>query len=160
MPNALVYRLPKGQERGAELMGSAAAPYRTDPQGYLKGRGQLAIGDRLVALAPVQTKNGYTLYHTSAAPNEAGLDLFTISQAGVQTLRVSPDHKLILFDLDVALEWDARKDDRFMAQLDFDLKRTSELLFDWTDGQVALGNVRVFHDAKRVPRSQRLPALV
>ena len=100
----------------------------------------------------MQTKNGYTLYHTSAAPTEGGLNLFTISQPGVQTLTVSPNRKFILFDLDVALEWDARKDARFMAQLDFDLKRTSELLFDWTDGQVALGKVRVFHDARRVPK--------
>ena len=74
VPNALVYRLPAGQDRGAEPIGGAAAPFRTDPQGYLQGRGQLAVGDRLVALAPVQTKNGYTLYHTSAAPTEGGLE--------------------------------------------------------------------------------------
>lgn len=40
-----------------------------------------------------------------------------------------------------------------MAQLTFDLRRTSALLFDWTDGQAALGQVRVFHDAKRVPEA-------
>ena len=37
VPNALVYRLPAGQDRGAELMGSAAAPFRTDSAGLPAG---------------------------------------------------------------------------------------------------------------------------
>ena len=55
----------------------------------------------------------------------------------------------MLFDLNVALEWDASQDEQYQAQLSADLRRTSELLYDWTNGQVALGNVRVYHDARR-----------
>jgi len=151
VPQALIYRLRRDQGGEAEAIGSATELYRTDSQGYLQGQGRLGVGDSLVALAPISSGNGYTLYHTSAAPTEQGLTFFTVSEAGVQTLTTSPNRKLLLFDLDVALEWDASKDDRYMAQLDFDLKRTSELLFDWSDGQMALGKVRVFHDARRIP---------
>jgi hypothetical protein len=33
-----------------------------------------------------------------------------------------------------------------MEQLAYDLQRTSALLYDWTDGQVALGAVTIYHD--------------
>ena len=49
----------------------------------------------------------------------------------------------------MALEWDARNDSKYLSQLQFDLKRASEFLYDWTNGQVALGRINVFHDAKR-----------
>ncbi|MEM7034377.1 MAG: FG-GAP-like repeat-containing protein, partial [Chloroflexota bacterium] len=85
IPPALVYRLPNGQTGNAE-------PYRRDngeltqtgDDGYLLGRGQLALGDQLVAMLPVLTSDDYTLYHTSAAPSETGLDMYTVSEPGVQ----------------------------------------------------------------------------
>jgi secreted protein with Ig-like and vWFA domain len=33
-----------------------------------------------------------------------------------------------------------------MTQLQFDLQRVSELLYDWTDGQAALGAINIYHD--------------
>ena len=49
----------------------------------------------------------------------------------------------------MALEWNASNDEHYQAQLSADLRRASEMLYDWTNGQVALGNVRVYHDARR-----------
>jgi hypothetical protein len=81
---ALVYHLPAGRVQGA-LPFSSTEPLRTNSGGYLGGRGQMAPGDRLVALWPAEpaglspelsTQIGDTLrfYHTSAMPTLSGLD--------------------------------------------------------------------------------------
>lgn len=49
----------------------------------------------------------------------------------------------MLFNLDVSLEWDARNDGPFLAQLEEALQRTSAVLYDVSDGQMALGAVRL-----------------
>jgi hypothetical protein len=89
------------------------------------------------------------LHYTSATPVIGGLDAYPVTTGGVQTLTVSSQNPLLLFDLNVALEWNAVNDAHYQAQLSADLRRASELLYDWTNGQVALGNVRVYHDARR-----------
>jgi hypothetical protein len=145
--NAMVYRLPAGS-------GGDYEPYRdlggrilrTGPSGYLEGWGQIALGDRLVALAPVTGTESYVLYYTNAAPGLTGVDPYTVTELGVQTIVVSQTHPLVLLTLDVSLEWDARRDDKFLSELDYNLRRTSELLFDWTNGQVALGETTIYHD--------------
>ncbi|NTU85256.1 MAG: hypothetical protein HGA45_38860, partial [Chloroflexales bacterium] len=145
---ALVYRTPAGQSTALEPYASLdGQPFRTDTQGYLQGGGAVAVGDRLVATLPISSTSGYNLHYTSAAPTVAGLDSAVVQASGVQTLTVSPANPLILFNLDVSLEWDARGDERFLSQLRFNLQRASELLFDWTDGQAALGQVTIYHDA-------------
>ena len=53
---------------------TTSAPFRTNAGGYLLGRGEIEIGDSLVALwrAPDgQPESGrYTVYYTSARPTE------------------------------------------------------------------------------------------
>ncbi|MGD1994086.1 MAG: VCBS repeat-containing protein, partial [Anaerolineae bacterium] len=145
--NGIVYRLPASG-------GSDYEPYRdlggrilrTGPSGYLEGWGQIALGDRLVALAPVTGTESYMLYHTTAAPTLTGVEPYTVTELGVQTLVVTETHPLVLLTLDVSLEWDARQDEQFLSQLDYNLRRASELLFDWTNGQVALGETTIYHD--------------
>ncbi len=88
----------------------------------------------------------HDLYYTNITPTITGLDAYTVTQVGVQTLTISTDKPLILFNLDVSLEWDARKDTAFLEQLDFDLHRVSEFLFDVTNGQAALGDTTIYHD--------------
>jgi hypothetical protein len=148
--NAIVYRLRAGQTSGAQpFSDSSGQSFRTDGQGYLQGRGEIKEGDRLVALLPISATDSYTLYATSAAPTLTGLNLYTVTQAGVQTLTVSAANPLILFNLDVSLEWDARQDTQFMTQLTYNLQRTSDFLYDWTNGQAALGDVRIYHDREK-----------
>ncbi|MEJ5345915.1 MAG: FG-GAP-like repeat-containing protein [Chloroflexus sp.] len=92
--------------------------------------------------------NDSPLYYTNIVPGDPPT-LTTLSDAGVNAVNVSPDNPLLLFDIDVSLEWDARNDTGYMAQLRTDLRRASELLYDWTNGQVALGRVRIFHNRER-----------
>lgn len=148
--DALVYRLPNLQTRDAELFKSLSnEAYSTNSEGFLQGRGTLANGDGLIALQPAVETTKYTLYHTSATPVSEGLAMDEVTQFGVQELVVSPDNPLILYNLEISLEWDARRDARYLEQLEFDILRTSELLFDWSNGQAALGNVTIYHAKER-----------
>jgi hypothetical protein len=88
------------------------------------------------------------VFYTSAAPTPTGLAMHTVITGGVQYLTVTRAYPLLLFDLKIALEWDARRESGYPAQLEKDLKRTSDLLYDWTNGQAALGQIDIYHDAK------------
>ena len=144
---ALVYRLRKDQSGSALPLGNQLGhPAPTDRLGYLFTPARLEPGDRLAALWPVTATKSYTLYYTSAGPTPTGLDMTAVTQPGLQTLVVSPDHPLLLFNLDVSLEWDARNDASFLQQLRLDLERTSELIFDWSNGQAALGQVTIYQN--------------
>ena len=160
---ALVYRLPAGESVGGQAL-RGLTPFTTDQNGYLQGRGQIAPGDQLLALAPqslpadYRARYGNTLayYLTNGQPTANGLKATTVSGDGVQQLVVSPDHPLLLFDLDVSLEWDASNDPAYLNQLQFDLRRASAHLYDFTDGQVALGDIYVTQNAERWPKSHIL----
>ena len=89
----------------------------------------------------------YDLYHTSAAPTPTGLDMFAFTGAGLQTLTVTADNPLLLFDLDVSLEWDARNDGLFLADLQDAIQEASTVLYDVSNGQIAIGEVRL-HQAR------------
>lgn len=147
LPDAQVFRFRAGDLRADPFANSVGRPYVTDAQGYLQGRGELHMGDRLVALAPISATVNYTLYHASAAPTLTGLDAYIVTTPGVQILTVTPAHPLLLFNLDLSLEWDARNDGTFLADLEEAIRRSSEVLYDVSDGQIALGEVRV-HQAK------------
>ena len=142
---ALVYRLPAGQAQAGDLMRDPTKqPFKTDRQGYLQGRGTIARDDQLFALSPITATESYTLYHTSAAPTLTGLDPFIVTAGGVQTLTVSATNPLMSFNLDVSLEWDASNEPAFKARLETDLGKAARALYDWTNGQVALGRVTIY----------------
>jgi hypothetical protein len=169
--NVLVYRLPQDQPAdgcamGGGLGGCAFAgdrPFVTDAAGYLGGRGQIALGDRLLALAPVGLPVTYTarysdvlrLYYTNATPTPLGVETrvgnsaaLSVTRLGAQQLVVSAEHPLMLFDLDLSLQWDASRDPIYRQQLDLGLKKSSQYLYDFTDGQLALGRVTVHQSAE------------
>lgn len=149
-PRAEVYRLLAGQARGAQpFLDNRGRPRPLDLEGYLEGAGTLGIGDKIIAMVPITATNSYTLYFTNTTPAPGGLVAPEVTTPGVQTITVSEQHPFLLLNLDLSLEWDARNDTKFLAQLQFDLRRASEMLFDWTDGQVALGNVRLFQNGER-----------
>ena len=166
LADALVYRHTPTDTLGARPIVNPFTdrPWRTDPLGYLPGRGAINRGDQLVALRPITTTDLITfvqpltltdprpvtfterisLYHTNAPVTITGTQLFTVTTPGVQQLIVSADNKLMLLNLDISLEWDARRDQAYLDQLASDLQRTSEILYDVTNGQVALGQIRVY----------------
>lgn len=144
--DALVYRLPEGQvEGGLPFSNAGGQPLRTDASGFLLGSGSFGIGDRLFALWPITNTEHYTLYHQSGQVTNETLEGREVFFGGNNELVVRERRPLMLFNLDVSIEWDARYDDAFMMQLKDDLRRSSEILFDVTNGQVALGPVRIYH---------------
>ena len=172
--STIVYRLskreqdsPRGQGRP---LGSIQVPLQTDHRtfdGVLRGFGKLNPGDQLIPLVPAKEDNaeGYTLYFTNATPNEGGISpdyTFSPNQVNVsdpdwqvQEVKVSSSKPLLLFDLDVALEWDSTKDSLFLAQLHRNLQRASTLLYDWSDGQMALGQIHVHQYNRESQESQK-----
>ncbi|HET9220963.1 MAG TPA: hypothetical protein VFO07_00580, partial [Roseiflexaceae bacterium] len=149
---AQVYRLPAGKPLGAlpipNLSGQPpAVPFLTNLQGYLRGRGEIGPGDQLLALAPISATETYTLYYTNGIPTLTGADAFTVTDPGVQTIAVSPAHPLVLFNLNVSLEWDASHSPSYLQQLEFNLQRASQYLYDFSNGQIALGSIAVHQDA-------------
>jgi subtilisin-like proprotein convertase family protein len=97
----------------------------------------------------------YPLYYTNARPTPTGISgaIVTNFEQQVFALSSAPDapntFPLLLFDLTVSLEWDARNDRGYMAQLKDDLLRSSELLYDFTDGQVALRTISIYQNRER-----------
>ncbi|MFN2138228.1 MAG: FG-GAP repeat domain-containing protein, partial [Candidatus Promineifilaceae bacterium] len=154
---AWVFRLPNAQVAGAEPMPDPEQPLPTDSEGYLPGGGSLSRGDRLVALRPIDTSqfvtftNKIRLFYTSGQPTESGLAMREFRDPGEVVLAVSADNPLLLFDVDIALEWDARNDELFRSELMDGIQHASELLFDVTNGQAALGQVRVFQGKEYWP---------
>jgi hypothetical protein len=120
-------------------------PYRT-VGGWLQGYGLLQTGAKLVALLPITTTESYTYYYTNAIPKENGLDAYTVSDSENPILTVSSANPLLLFDLSISLEWDARQDTKYLNQLKYDIQKASALLYDWSNGQVALSKVTLYHD--------------
>ena len=162
-PGAIVFRLNDATSRDQQLFAAStnAPAYTTDALGYLGGRGTLAISDTLIALAPVSLPGAYAnaysqtvrLYATNILTTTNGVSGTPVTASGMQTVTVSLNHPLALFDLSVSLEWDARYDTRFMAQLQTDLARASELLFQASHGQAAFGNVTIFYDRENWDRA-------
>ncbi len=161
-PGALVYRLPADQVDQALLMPEPLQPQATDEKGVLSGGGALAPGDRLLALwpvpvSPVTFTNKARLFYTSAPITEDGPQLTTFEEPGTDpagsiiTLVISDNNPLLLFDLVVSLEWDASNDPTFQTELTNSFQRASELLYDVTNGQAALGEVHVYQSKELWP---------
>lgn len=145
LAQATVHRQPAGQAGYILLADAIGRPLLTNAEGYLPGFSEILAGDQLVALAPISTTQTYTLYHSNGEPTPSGLIGFEVMSSGVQTITVSAEHPIIGFDLDISLEWDARRETSFLTQLENDLQRTGHIVYDLTNGQVILEKVRVHH---------------
>jgi hypothetical protein len=146
--NAIVYRLPAGQTgEYVAYQESLNTPWRTNAAGYLRGQDEINVGDRLIALVPITETDSYTLYHTNAPiSSSAEVGGAPVVEHGVQSLVVSEDNPLLLFNLDMSLEWDARNDGDFLEDLEYAIQQASAVLYDVSDGQAALGEVRLYHN--------------
>ncbi|MEZ4864456.1 MAG: VCBS repeat-containing protein [Caldilineaceae bacterium] len=129
---------------------------RTDQAGLLAPLTP-PVGATLVALAlqqeapsPRAEHNGwaYRTYLTSHTWTAAGQPLAdTATSLGEQRLVVKKAQPLILFNLLVALEWNA--DDAYLNQLADALRSGSNYLYDLTDGQMAFGEVTIYEDGEQ-----------
>ncbi|MEM7536483.1 MAG: VCBS repeat-containing protein, partial [Chloroflexota bacterium] len=145
LSKALVYGISNQTNFNEEPLGGLVNPFKTSQLGYLQGRETLSDTALLFALAPITVTQKYTLYYTGKLTIEADADITPITQSGIMTVPVSSENPLYIFDLTVSLEWDARKDRLYLQQLSSDLRRTSEILYDATNGQAALGNITIYH---------------
>jgi len=152
---ASVYRLIKGLTSEAELMPNSDVSLTTNFQGVLPGAGELDIEDELFALLPqrisstVPFTDALRLFATNLNVEASGVSGFTVTEPGIQEIVASENQPLMLFDLDVSLEWDARKDTIYLDELEFNLQQTSEIIFDYTNGQAALGDITIYHNKER-----------
>jgi hypothetical protein len=88
----------------------------------------------------------YRVHQTNLTISESGqLQPARSTGSGEQRLTVRRASPLILFNLVVSIEWDA--DDRYIQEMVAALEAASNLLFDVSDGQMALGRVAIFDRA-------------
>jgi hypothetical protein len=144
---AYVYRLPADELQAIPFASDADEPLRTDQRGQLRSSPLLSLDDQLIAVHPISSTDRYTYYLTSARPTSRTLEGDTVGDRIIQELEVT--YPLLIFDLDVSLEWDASDDQQYIEQLTDDLKSASSALYDWTDGQVALGTITVYQNRDR-----------
>ena len=150
LSGVVVYHLPKGQVEGARPLSDAGGrPYRTNHLGFLEGRGEIKPGDQLAALLPISHTRYYTLYYTSAPPLTDTLDMQKLTKPGIITLTAVPTNTLMVFNLDMSLEWDARNDGNFLADLEDALAQSSAVLYDVSNGQMALGDVNLYFNKEK-----------
>ncbi|HSH04834.1 MAG TPA: FG-GAP-like repeat-containing protein, partial [Anaerolineae bacterium] len=140
---AFVYRIPAGQTFATPITTENGTPFYTNRNGYLQGNGQIALDDTLIAFYPVTSTAKFDVYYTSASPTTTGLNAHTVQAGGTQRLTVSPNNPLILYHLNISLEWDARQDGSYLQELQQDIHRAAEILYDTTNGQVALGRITI-----------------
>ncbi|HZU87106.1 MAG TPA: VCBS repeat-containing protein, partial [Anaerolineaceae bacterium] len=141
---AMVLRRSGSSASYEYILDGAGNPQRTNANGYLEGRGELRSGDGLIALALEEQTERYTVYHTNSVPTPQGATGFTISAFGVQSIQVSAQHPLVLFNLTISLQWDARSDPAYLDRLNYDLQTASQRLYDWSNGQIALGELTIY----------------
>jgi len=152
---AIVLKQTPGQAAAQVMADRNQQPFLTDTNGYLQGNGEIKPpveasdteegyeGDLLYALKPVEVTSNYTRYDTSAPVTLSGTQGMRVNALGVQSLTVSAANPLYLFNLDISLEWDARQDPNFIEDLQTALEKASTVLYDVSNGQAALGKVRV-----------------
>ncbi len=144
---AIVYRLPAGQTGSYEAYRDRSG--QPIPHKWLRLLAGLRRDGCRRPAGGAGSDHGHRELHAllrqRIRPRLPASIPYTVSALGVQTLTVSSANPLVLFNLDVSLEWDARNDALFMAQLNQDIRRASELLYDWSNGQAALGKVTVYH---------------
>ncbi|MCB0129254.1 MAG: VCBS repeat-containing protein, partial [Caldilineaceae bacterium] len=146
---ALVFKKRSVEPVAQPMTDATGLRYQTDANGYLQGAGVLNNGDNLMAIWPSQyitTPFSARLFYMSAPLTKEGLAFERFVPGQTLTLTTTEDLPLVVFDLDISLEWDARNDLEFMRELDSAIKNASALLFDITNGQVALGEVHVYHN--------------
>ncbi|MEZ4634115.1 MAG: hypothetical protein R2856_03905 [Caldilineaceae bacterium] len=110
--------------------------------GYLIGRNQVQFGDTLWARSFISATDTYNTYRTSGAPVLVSLSNFDRSTG----LTLDMDTPLLLHNLTLSTQWDLTTDTTYIAALIQRIIEASNHLYDFTDGQMALGTVTVYQN--------------
>ncbi|RLT45188.1 MAG: hypothetical protein DWI57_01330 [Chloroflexi bacterium] len=123
----------------------AGPPLTTDSQGYLVRR-QVGIADSLWAFLPISTTSQTVLYQTSGAPRQLQAAEFNRSPTQEMTLSIGPAHPLLLYNLTLSTQWSLLGDTAYQNRLRNHIQQAARYLYDFTDGQVSLGDVQVYQN--------------
>jgi photosystem II stability/assembly factor-like uncharacterized protein len=142
---------------GRLIADSTGKPLLTDFSGNLILEG-VQIGDALVALAPIHEQPTVRQGHDGWAYQvnvsnltvgaDSGIHPFAVTTpTGPQILTVRPQNPLVLFNLVVAIEWDAN--DAYLSEIERSVRSASDFLYDMTDGQMAFGQVAIYEQPEQ-----------
>ena len=138
---------------GEVISETANGTLETNVAGLLNP-GALVDGTSLVALAPQETMmtkrdchNGGA-YKTYITNFDWDIESKTIHESahgeGEQLLVVKRQNALILFNLILSIEWEATT--AYLSEIETAMKNASDYLYDVTDGQMAFGEVEIYHN--------------
>jgi hypothetical protein len=139
--NAQVSILRDGSPSGATL--------KTDSQGYLVPRSQVHFGDSLWAALTISNTGQTKLFHTSGAPRLVSAAEFNRLPNKELTLPVGPSHPLLLHDLTISTQWSLIGDGVYQTRLRSHIQKAARYLYDFTDGQMSLGDVHIYQNYDR-----------
>ena len=144
-PGAVVYR---------HNPNAPADIFQTDRRGYVIGPEDINPGDALwaryqVPFTPthvVADSSRPTLLHTSGTTTTAA----AFNTSNTMALTVAPDYPLLLQNIDIAAQWNLEGTDQaaleYKNKLAQDIVKASDFLYDFTNGQFALGSVNVYQN--------------
>ena len=148
VPGAMVYRLTPGNEPGQAFSDSGGKPYTTDGSGYLQGRGILdAVTNWWRWLCRPGT-DSEALCHQCHADGDGLQGTCATASRRPKSGCVDGLSALMLFNLSVSLEWDASYDQNFLELWSIPWTGSS-YLYDFTNGQIALGRVQVYQNQRQ-----------
>ncbi len=113
--------------------------------GYVQNHTAINLGDTLWARQTISETGDYVLYGTSGPPLQLARDSFV---GGTVTMTVGSRDPLMLRNLTISTQWNLEGDPAYKDQLQANLVQASNFLYDFTDGQMALGNVTVYQDSE------------
>lgn len=143
----LATAVPCAPAAGAQVRHAGTGEtYALDGQGYVADRAALADGAAIWATLVITPGELSTIYHTSGAPQTVGPAAYASPVPGQMTLVVTPRRPLMVHDLTVAAQWNVEGDPAYRDELAGNLQKASRFLYDFTDGQVALGEVTVYQN--------------
>lgn len=143
----LVTATPCAPAAGAVVRRSdTGEAFALDAQGYVADRAALTDGAPIWATLVITPGGPYTVYHTSGAPQTVGPAAYESPVPGQMTLVVSPRRPLMVHNLTVAAQWNVEGDPAYRDELVGNILKASRYLYDFTDGQVALGDVTVYQN--------------
>ncbi len=137
---ATVYRFPPGS--------TSPDAFSVDSMGYVQNQHLIQFGDSLWARDVVSETESYTLFNTSGPPEKVTEASFNGTPPGTMTLVVDGQNPLMVHDLTISAQWNLEGNPAYKTKLAADLVSAADFLYDFTNGQMTLGNITVYQDSE------------
>jgi hypothetical protein len=122
------------------------APAKIDSRGYVVPRSRVLFGDSLWARLVVSETQRSTLFYTNGAPQRVQAAEFNRFSDKAMPLVLRPSQPLLLYHLTFSTQWSLLGDAFYQARLRSHIQKTANYLYDFTNGQVSLGDVHVYQN--------------